>query len=39
MTTGDFVRKPGNQWLAGLLFLSLTLGPWVLLVWLVWSRR
>jgi hypothetical protein len=32
--------RPGrNRWLSELAFLVLTVGPWLVMIWLLWPRR
>ena len=32
--------RPGKKrWLSEFLFLVMTLGPWVAMIWLLWPRR
>ena len=32
-------RHGRKRWLSEITFLVLTLGPWVVMIWLVWPRR
>ena len=32
-------QRARTDWRSEILFLLLTLGPWVVLVWLLWPRR
>ena len=40
ITVGAERRRAGTNWRSEILFLLLTAGPWIVLVWLlVWSRE
>jgi hypothetical protein len=40
MAVGTQRRRASTEWRSEILFLVLTVGPWMVLVWLVlWSRK
>jgi len=40
MAVGTEHRRASTKWRSELLFLVITLGPWIVLVWLLlWSRK
>jgi hypothetical protein len=32
-------RKGRASWSSEIMFLAITVGPWLVLMWLLWSRR
>jgi len=38
MLVGMWSPGTKRRWLLGLLFLILTVGPWIVLIWLIWPR-
>jgi hypothetical protein len=32
-------QRPRSDWRSEIFFLLLTVGPWIVLVWLLWPRR